>query len=314
MRLAHLTDLHLPIPAPPKARELLNKRALGYLSWLRTRRHRHSAEALAAVASDCRRMAPDFTAISGDIVNISLESEFQSSIQWLKEYFDPAATAMIPGNHDAYVPVSWARGVGTLSQYMAGARQGSTVEAPPVGPDDFPFVRTVGDVSLVFANSSPPTAPGLATGRLGRRQIDRIAADLTRLGARGQCRVLVLHHPVTEGTTSRRKALDDAQLLRAAVFDAGVELVLHGHTHRSEWASLDTREGQRPVVGGGSASHPRARRKYRPARYNLFTIDRAPGEGWRIDVEVRELDPRSGEVKTAEIRNLLPRLQGPGPS
>lgn len=306
MRLAHLTDLHLPIPAPPAIRDLLNKRALGYLSWRHNRRFRHVAGALEAVVEDCRRAAPDFTVISGDLVNISLESEFIAASQWLDEHFEGAYTAFAPGNHDAYVRLPWERGVGRFGAFMIGRRFDDENARPPRDADDFPFVRTVGGVSLIFANSSPPTAPGLATGRLGKSQIERIRAELLRLGDAGQCRVLVIHHPVTEGATPRRKALNDAQPLRSALRESGVELVLHGHTHHSIRASVDTKDGPRPVVGGASASHPEAHGKYRPARYNLFSIEGDAKSGWRISVDVRELDPDSGAVKTAERRSLLP--------
>lgn len=307
MRLAHLTDLHLPIPAAPTVGALLGKRALGYISWARNRRFRHRIEALGRIVSDCQRANPDFTAISGDLVNISLPSEFSAALQWLDRHFDPRTTAFCPGNHDAYVPLPWAKGAGAFAAFMDGSHAGGPDRAP-LAADDFPFVRTIGGVSLVFANSSPPTLPGLATGRLGPKQIDRIGDEMARLGAAGQCRILIIHHPITEGATPGRKALDDRKALRGALHENGVELVLHGHTHRSIWASIETKDGLRPIVGGASASHPAAQGKYRPARYNLFSIDGDAANGWRIAVEVRELDPASGEVKTAERRNLLPTL------
>ncbi len=305
MLIAHLTDLHLPIPAAPTVRSLLGKRVLGYLSWSRNRRFRHRIEALERIADDCRRAAPDFTAISGDLVNISTPDEFFAAKQWLGDHFESETTAYCPGNHDAYVRVPWGAGLGLFDRFMVGTRCGDEALKPPEGPDDFPFVRRVGRIGLIFANSSPPTLPFLATGKLGGSQIERIREELNRLGEMGHCRILVLHHPVTEGATPGRKALNDRKALRSALYDAGVELILHGHTHHPAWASIETKDGVRPVVGGGSASHPEGRRKYRPARYNLFTIDGDAANGWRIDVDVRELDPASGDVKTAERRNLL---------
>jgi len=305
MRLAHLTDLHLPIPGPPDARDLINKRALGYLSWMRNRRFRHRINALQQIVEDCRGAAPDITVISGDLINIALKAEFSSAYQWLTKYFEPRATAYCPGNHDTYVENPWSTGLGIFGPFMAGDREGEPSSRMPRGPEDFPFVRSIGRISVVFANSSPPTLPGLATGRLGSDQIDRVSRKLFELKAARQCRVLVLHHPVTEGVVPRRKALDDRKALRSVIHEAGVELILHGHTHRPIWTTLETSAGPRPVVGGGSASHPSAHGDYRPARYNLFTIEGDAATGWRIDVEARELDPVSGEVDTAERRSLL---------
>lgn len=306
MRLAHLTDLHLPIPSRPALGELVNKRALGYLSWARNRKFRHTLAALEAIVADCHASRPDFTTLSGDLVNISLESEFIAAKQWVARAFEESAAGFVPGNHDTYVRLCWPSGAGAFDRFMVGSRFDDPAERPPHDETDFPFVRIVGEVGLIFANSSPSTAPGLATGRLGATQLARIGRELERLKAAGKCRVLVLHHPVTKGATPRRKALDDGSALRALIADKGVDLVLHGHTHRSIWAEVETPEGARPVVGGASASHPKAHGKYRPARYNLFSIECDGDAGWAIDVTVRELDPESGAVITAEQRRLLP--------
>lgn len=303
MRLAHLTDLHFPIPAPPRAGDLLSKRLLGYLSWRRKRRFRHVESALNAVIGDCSAVAPDLAVITGDAVNIALPSEFEAARAGLAA-FDPTRTAFVPGNHDTYVEAPWETGLGRLAFLMRGERTGEPDAREASGPDDFPFVRRDGGVAVILANSSPPTAPGLAAGRLGAAQLARLRTELLAARDRGDARVLALHHPVTAGAVSPRKALDDAGALRALIAEAGVDLVLHGHMHKSLWGSVETPGGPRPVVGGASASHPSAEGEYRPARYNLFDI-RRDGAGWRIEVEVRELDPASGRVETAERRRLL---------
>lgn len=305
MRLAQLTDLHLPIPIGPTVGDLFSKRLLGYLSWARNRKFLHKLDPLERIVADCRLAAPELTVISGDIINISLQAEFTAARQWLDDHFEPSDVAFCPGNHDAYVETPWPTGLGLLSPFMAGERSGEPAVRAPRGPDDFPYLRTIGRMSVVLGNSSPPTLPGLATGRLGSVQIETIGRKLSDLGAAGQCRILVLHHPPTERVEPLRKALDDRKALRSVVYETGVELILHGHTHRPVWTTIETRDGPRPVVGGGSASHPSGHGKYRPARYNLFSIEGDATNGWRIDVEARELDPASGEVKTAERRNLL---------
>lgn len=303
MRLAHLTDLHFAIESPPALGDLLSKRALGYLSWRRKRRFRHAGAALEAIMEDCRLNAPDLAVITGDATNIALAAEFEAAAEGLKA-LDPARTVFTPGNHDTYVAAPWETGLGRLSFLMRGERAGETGAREAKGPDDFPFVRRAGGVAVILANSSPPTAPGLATGRLGEAQLTRLKRELRAAKARGEARVVALHHPVTEGAVSRRKALDDAKGLRALLAETGVDLVLHGHMHKSLWDSVATPDGPRPVVGGASASHPSAHGDYRPARYNLFTIER-DGARLRIDADVRELDPASGRVETAERRTLL---------
>lgn len=304
MRLAHLTDLHFPIETAPGFVELASKRLLGFLSWQRSRRFRHTKSALNAILADCNAASPDLAVITGDVVNIALETEFAAAGLALRQAMDLTRTVFTPGNHDAYVSVPWQGGLGHLAFLMVGERLAETRAREAKDAEDFPFVRRIGDIAVILANSSPPTLPGLATGRLGPAQRDRLKAELAAAGAQGFCRVLALHHPVTAGAAPPRKALEDAASLRALLAETGVELVIHGHMHRSIWGEVETPSGNRPVAGGASASHPDAHGAYRPARYNLFEIERA-GAGWRIGVEVRELDARSGRVETAERRTLL---------
>lgn len=305
LRVAHLTDLHLPVPGRVRAAELWNKRALGLLSWRRKRWRRHKAWALEVLADDPRMHDCDMRVVTGDIVNIALPAEFEAAEAWLNARFDPAKTLYAPGNHDAYVPVDWEDGLGRLAAYMRGMRGSDPAQRPPTGPEDFPFVRVAGEVCFIVANSSPPTAPGLATGRLGKGQLDRLRRELETARARGLCRVLAIHHPVERGIVSRRKGLDDGPALRALLAETGVELVVHGHAHKPSWGWLNTPDGPRPVAGGGSASHPAQRGAYRPARYNIFTIGRSNEGDWRIHAEVRELDPETRSMRTAEERQLL---------
>ena len=302
IKFAHLTDLHLPTLAPPAWRELLNKRLLGYLSWSRKRKHRHRLEALNAVAADIRTAAPHGVLISGDIVNIALPAEFDDARAWLAQAFPDSPVAFAPGNHDAYVPVPWEDGLGKLSGYMAGRRVGESAARPASGADDFPYLRRFeagdsGGVVVIAANSSPPTAPGLATGALGAAQIERIRSALA--DTKGDYRILMVHHPVTDGAAPRRKALDDRRALQDVVKAEGVELVLHGHLHLSQENAIHVPTGTTPVIGGASASHGAAAGAYRPARYNLISIERGPSE-WRTTLAVRELEPASGGVRIVD--------------
>src|SRR5215470_3939522 len=101
--LAHLSDPHLgPLPTPAPL-ELLSKRGLGYLNWLRKRRAIHRPEVLAAVVDDLKAQAPDHIAVTGDLVNLSLSNEFALAAAWLQTLGDPAHVTLVPGNHDAYV-------------------------------------------------------------------------------------------------------------------------------------------------------------------------------------------------------------------
>ncbi len=304
VRLAHFTDLHLPIRQAPRLREILNKRALGYLSWLKRRRHWHRPEVAERLAADMRSQGADAALVSGDLVNIALPAEFDDAVLWLERSLKPIRVLFAPGNHDTYVRESWEATLGKLGASMRGVRTSDPRPRAPHDFEDFPFVAAPddSDLAVIVANSSPPTAPGLASGALGAGQIRRIEDELAAAGARRRFRILMLHHPINDGVVSRRKALSDRAALLAAIGRAGVELVLHGHAHVPHFGDVVTPRGAAPVIGGGSASHPRAGGAFRPGRYNLLTID-GDGGDWTLMVMVREFDP-SGEVRTVETRQF----------
>src|SRR5262245_24919179 len=101
--LAHLSDPHLgPLPAP-RWRELLGKRATGYLNWRRKRRLIHRGEVLSRIVADLKAQAANHVAVTGDLVNISLAGEYAPAGAWLASLGPPHDVTLVPGNHDLYV-------------------------------------------------------------------------------------------------------------------------------------------------------------------------------------------------------------------
>ena len=49
--------------------------------------------------------------------------------------------------------------------------------------ETFPFVRVRGEVALIGLSTATPTGPLMASGHLGARQIDALAAILRQTGA-----------------------------------------------------------------------------------------------------------------------------------
>ena len=117
--LAHLSDPHLPMPQARPV-QLLNKRATGYYNWWRHRVHLHVPEALAGIVADIKAQKPDHIALTGDLVNVALPQEFRRAADWLAAFDTPDRITVIPGNHDVYVPIPWAEGMGLWGAYIAG--------------------------------------------------------------------------------------------------------------------------------------------------------------------------------------------------
>ena len=306
-RFAHLTDIHLPIHETPSLKALMNKRALGYLSWRRRRSGRHKQWASDTLAADIRNQSCPTVLISGDLVNIALPSEFADARKWLDEQFTESQVVYTPGNHDTYTNAPWADTLGLLASYMTGRRIDSETERPPNGFADFPFCANADAapaLSVIAANSSPTTAPGLASGALGDEQRLRLKKMMDDQEGDETFKVLMLHHPINPGVVSRRKELTDRNSLCADLAKTNVNLVLHGHAHIQHINSVETSNGNAPVIGGASASHPDGHGKYKPARYNLFDVERLTDGDWSIQMTVREIDPQTRTVVTAETHKF----------
>jgi predicted MPP superfamily phosphohydrolase len=120
--LAHLSDPHLPPLPAARLRDLTGKRALGYLNWTRNRHKYHRREVLDALVADMQAQRPDHIAVTGDLVNLALESEFAPAQAWLESVGTPQQVTVVPGNHDAYVRATRHRFAGAFEQYLrAGA-------------------------------------------------------------------------------------------------------------------------------------------------------------------------------------------------
>jgi 3',5'-cyclic AMP phosphodiesterase CpdA len=282
--LAHLSDLHATDVHPRGLRDLAGKRLLGWLSWRRRRRFEHRDFVLEALLADLPGRGADHVAISGDLTHVGLASEIADAARWLARIGPPDRVSLVPGNHDAYGP-SAAEPWSAWAPYMRSA----AATGLPLGDAAFPFARRLGPVAIVGVSSALPTAPWLATGRLGDAQRARLEAVLAALGGEGRFRVLVIHHPPVPAAQPRRRQLDDMAELGALLARTGAELVLHGHTHRTAIGALPGPRGPIPVVGVPSASCPGAR-EARRARYHVYRIEPDPTRRFRVSYEIRGFD------------------------
>jgi 3',5'-cyclic AMP phosphodiesterase CpdA len=281
--LAHLSDPHLPPLPTPGFRELAGKRAFGYLNWTRNRGKFHRRDVLDALTSDMQAQRPDHTAITGDLINLALEAEFAPALKWLESVGTPERVTVIPGNHDAYVRATRHRFAEVFGDYLDG-------DDPSGDGVTFPFVRRRGPLALISVSSAVPTPPLMATGWLGRSQLDALERILEGLSAEQAFRVLLIHHPLR--SDARTKRLTDSFELRALLMQHGVELVLHGHDHIHSTIWIEGPKAKIPTIGVPSASAV-AHGRYPSAAYNLFSIERV-GTAWQCEQTIRGFKDGSG--------------------
>ncbi len=287
--IAHITDPHLSPAPPPLGKEFRLKRFMGYVNWKRGRERLHDMATLARLVDDLAAQRPDHIAVTGDLVNIGMPAEFRRAATWMQALGDPRDVSFVPGNHDAYVRAS----VPLLD---------ATFAAWTTGDDDrsrFPYLRVRGETAIIGLNSGVPTGPLMATGRLGRAQLDAFANLLAETGANGLARVVLIHHPPLSKGAPPLRGLTDAAAFERAIAAHGAEAILHGHSHRRLVRSLPsaasrTATGRVPVLGAPAAAatthDPRT-----CAAYHLVRLSRE-GDRWRVDARVRGLQPHGDEI------------------
>jgi 3',5'-cyclic AMP phosphodiesterase CpdA len=287
--LAHLSDPHLaPLPEP-RWTELIGKRVTGYINWQRKRRFIHDLAVLATIVADMKHQAPDHVAVTGDIANIATAAEFLRGRDWLESLGTPRDVSFVPGNHDIYVPEAAA----------FAARQWGAQMSDDDGVDGFPYLRRRGNVALVGVSSGVPTAPFLATGWIGTKQLAALAITLGKLKAENLFRVVMIHHPPVSGA-ARHKRLLDAPVLLRVIAAHGADLLIHGHDHVHMLNWLDGPNGTKvPAVGVPSASAKPGTDKD-AAAYNLYRIDGAPG-AWTCEMMSRGMTADGAVVEQKRV-------------
>jgi len=284
--IAHLSDAHLS-PAPfPALREMRLKRFMGYVNWKRGRERINDMAMLAGLIADLRAQQPDHVAMTGDVVNIGLAAEFDRATLWMKTLGDPADVSFTPGNHDAYVRDAMEGLARVFAPWTLG-------DSPAPASDRFPYLRVRDEIAVIGLSSAVPTAPLMASGRLGRRQLAALGRILEETGDRRLARVILIHHPpLVRGPWGPLRGLDDADEFERTIARFGAEAILHGHTHKRMVHYLPSpatrREGGLvPVIGVPSVSavspDPRQR-----AGYYLIRIERT-GPHWRVGLRERGL-------------------------
>jgi 3',5'-cyclic AMP phosphodiesterase CpdA len=289
-RLAHLSDLHATRVRLLRLADFASKRLLGWLSWRARRGKTHCAEVLEALLRDLSSGAADHIVVTGDLTNVACEHEFEQARAWLECLGPPERVSIVPGNHDAYVAIPRGRSWDRWSAYLD-----SDGGAAPGG---FPTLRVRGSLALVGVCSARPSAPLLATGRLGAEQLERLDKLLADLADSPLCRVLLVHHPIIDGAASRRRALTDAAALRGVLARSGADLVLHGHGHRTMFGEIPGPHGSIPVVGVRSSSDI-GHKPHKRAQYHLYEIEPRVSTGgggarFRITTRIRGYDAARG--------------------
>ncbi|EJF86250.1 metallophosphoesterase family protein [Candidatus Bartonella washoeensis] len=291
--LAHISDVHLsPLPQP-SLHELCGKRLTGYLNWQKKRKHKMATNVLETLMDALKKTNPDHLLISGDLVNLALDKEFDHARNWLLNQGQPQNISLTFGNHDAYVRGAFQKACTVFQPWI-------TSDFPQ--KNAFPYMRIRNNVAVIGASSAIATPLFQASGYFSKMQAQALSKLLNQAAMRNFFRVIMIHHPPFHRATSWHKKLWGIERFLDVVKHHGCELILHGHTHLPTLNTIKGTMGKIPIVGVSSASQAFDDKKP-PAGFNLFAIERCDHQ-WHCQLQRYSLINQKNEIACTEIIDL----------
>ncbi|MCQ0029805.1 metallophosphoesterase [Burkholderia glumae] len=246
-----------------------------------------AVDALVALVTTLR---PDLVVLSGDLTQRARRRQFDAARAFV-DRLGPQALLAIPGNHDIPLFDPFAR----LWHPYARYRHAFGADLEPVF-----------DAPTLLVQGVNTTRPARHTaGEISAAQIERVARRF-ELARPAQLRVAVVHQPIaTAGPSKRHDRLHGAEAALRRWADAGVDLVLGGHTHRPEINAVAVAGSTRKVyaIQGGTAVSWRVR-DGQPNSVNLIAYDHAGEGARRARVTRYEHDAAGGRFVAGEPRVL----------
>jgi 3',5'-cyclic AMP phosphodiesterase CpdA len=243
------------------------------------RHHAHIMEDLLVSLDEHR---PDLVAFSGDFTQRARRGEFEQAREFLDRISFPKL--VVPGNHD--VPL-----YNVFRRFFRPWKRFNRYIASIGSPADF-----FGDDELAVLGLNSARSLTWKNGRISLAQLEAIRRAFADTPS-GAFRIVMTHHPL--GTPEGAVPLElagRAQLVLQTLADAGVQLLLSGHHHRSEGGMIRLGERSMLVVHAGTAISSRTRGaegnnynliRISPEEVSLQLMSWAENEGFRRDKGTR---------------------------
>jgi 3',5'-cyclic AMP phosphodiesterase CpdA len=273
-RIAHVSDLHVLSRTGAEWRSVLfNKRVTGYANLLLHRGRVHRREFLQTVLEAASRDV-DHCVVTGDIVNLALESEYEEAEGFLNRVARSVEVTVVPGNHDIYLPpiLRERRFPHHFGEFLHSDLPELACDLP-VGP--YPCVKLRGPVAIIAVSSGVPRPPFVAAGYVGAKQLSALETALAHPEVARRTPVILIHHPPIDARCRLAQLHDglvDGAAFRRALAPLTRGLVLFGHLHVRVRCSLRTTAGSLDVVGASGAALDHADPPVR-AGFNRYEID-----------------------------------------
>lgn len=209
----------------------------------------HDPRLVEAVEARIGEEKPDLMVISGDFTQRARTEEFKEACRFLTRLKDAGHEVLgVPGNHDVPLYDVLRRFLSPLTRYKRY-----------IDDELCPYHELDGAVVLGINTARSLT---FSDGRISHEQMDFIRQTFAR--ARAVPRILVTHHPLFALPVGGEvaNAVGRSEMALDAIAEAGVDILLAGHNHRSSTHSardLATRAGPALVIQAGTATSTRLR-------------------------------------------------------
>ncbi len=235
MRIAHLSDIHFGRIAYP--------------------------EIVDALLAQIERDAVDLVAISGDLTQRALPTQYREAARMLASIQSP--TIVVPGNHDV---LAWWRPLARVTRPLARYHR---YISPALSMSFENEMAAVLGINSAYGST-------IKGGRISKKTQTTIRTYFEARPAEA-FKVLVVHHPLTalEPLGPHDVARGGAATLDIAR-EVGVDLILCGHLHMSHVESLKRhpKEPRIVVASAGTVTSDRGRRSNRNKNYyNMIEVE-----------------------------------------
>ena len=209
----------------------------------------HDPRLVEAIGARIDEEKPDLVVISGDFTQRARTEEFKEACRFLTRLKEAGHEVLgVPGNHDVPLYDVLRRFLSPLTRYRRF-----------IDDELCPYHELDGAVVLGINTARSMT---FSDGRISHEQMGFIRQTFER--ARDVPRVLVTHHPLFALPVGGEvaNAVGRSEMALDAIAEAGVDLLLAGHNHRSSTHSardLATRAGPALVIQAGTATSIRLR-------------------------------------------------------
>jgi 3',5'-cyclic AMP phosphodiesterase CpdA len=234
------------------------------------------AARLTSLRSCITKLVPDAVAISGDLTQRCLTSEFVRARSYLDDIRRTTPLIVIPGNHDIRWMGAVACNLGPLRKAAHEFKYSRYTRH--ISPELNPALEIPGAV-IAGCNTSHGISRGSLTrrvrdlgviGYVNERDLEQVEEAFSR-AARNVARVVMIHHNPIKGEHSGRHGLANTEAALRAFASLGAELVLCGHDHQEAVHTVEESAPGLVISTAGTISNrlPLGR----PSSFNLVEIE-----------------------------------------